>query len=133
MIRVCPRLLRAWEHPFNTHLGNSEAVLEVDVLALDVTVDNVGLGVAGAGDLEGNVGGGEGLDLKGGTVDRVVLEEQVRRGLAEVLRRVSSRPASSASLEATTARLVVVRLSRSGRSIICRNLPSRRGERAEAW
>lgn len=74
------------EHPFSTHLGNGEAVLEVDVLALDVTVDDVGLGVAGTGDLEGNVGGGEGLDLKGGTVDGVVLEEQVRRGLAEVLR-----------------------------------------------
>lgn len=114
MIRVFPRLLRAWEHPFDTHLGNGEAVLEVDVLALDVTVDDVGLGVAGTGDLEGNVGGSEGLDLKGGTVDGVVLEEQVRRGLAEVLRRVSSRSATSGCLEATAVRLVVVRLSRSG-------------------
>lgn len=69
----------------DTHLGHGEAVLEVDVLALNVTVDGVRLGVAGAGNLEGDVGGGEGLDLERGALDGVVLEEEVGRRLAEVL------------------------------------------------
>jgi len=34
-------------------LGEDNAVLEVDVLALDVTSDGSGLGVSGTGDLEG--------------------------------------------------------------------------------
>jgi len=69
----------------DTHLSHGEAVLEVDVLALNVTVDGVRLGVAGASNLEGDVGGGEGLDLERGALDGVVLEEEVGRRLAEVL------------------------------------------------
>jgi hypothetical protein len=76
-------------HRQGTNLGDGEAVLEVDVLALNVTVDDVGLRVAVAGDLEGDVGRGEGLDLEGSAVDGVVLEEEVRRRLAEVLESMS--------------------------------------------
>lgn len=65
-------------------LGEGDTVLEVDVLALDVTSDGVRLGVSSTGDLEGGRVGG-GLDLEGDTVDGVVLEEQVGGGLAEVL------------------------------------------------
>jgi hypothetical protein len=68
-----------------THLGEGQAVLEVDVLALNVAGDGVRGGILGAGDLEGDVGGGEGLDLEGGALDGVVLEEEVGRGLAEIL------------------------------------------------
>lgn len=68
-----------------TYLGESQAVLEVDVLALNVTSNGIGSGILLTCDLEGNVGRGEGLDLEGGTLDGVVLEEEVRGGLAEVL------------------------------------------------
>jgi hypothetical protein len=46
-------------------LSEGDAVLGVDVLALDVTSDGVGLGVAGSSDLEGDVVGSAGLP-KGG-------------------------------------------------------------------
>lgn len=67
-----------------THLGDGQAVLEVDVLALDVAGD---LSVLGSltGNLEGDVGGGQGLDLERGALDGVVLLEEVTSGLAEVL------------------------------------------------
>ena len=66
-------------------LGESETVDLVSPFSLDVTVDGVGLGVAGTLDLEGDVGGGLGLDLKGGTVEVVVFAEQVVGGLAKIL------------------------------------------------
>lgn len=65
-------------------LGKGDAVLEVNVLALDVTGNGGGLGVSGTGDLEGGRVG-RSLDFERGTVDGVVLEEQVGGGLAEVL------------------------------------------------
>lgn len=46
-------------------LGEGDAVLGVDVLALDVTVDGVGLGIAGSGDLERDVVGRAGLEEEG--------------------------------------------------------------------
>ena len=46
-------------------LGESDAVLGVDILALDITVDGVGLGVAGSGDLERDVVGRLGLEEDG--------------------------------------------------------------------
>jgi hypothetical protein len=75
---------RAWQWTRQAHLGDGEAVLEVDVLALNVTRD---LGILGTdtSDLEGDVGRGEGLDLEGSTLDRVVLLEEVTSGLSEVL------------------------------------------------
>lgn len=76
-------------HQLNTYLGNGQAVLEVGVLALDVTSDGVRLRVADTGDLEGDVGGGEGLNLERSAVDGVVLLEKVGGGLAEVLHGVS--------------------------------------------
>ena len=66
-------------------LGEDDALGCVDVLALDVAVDVGGLGVAQAGDLEGDVGRGLGLDLELGAVDWEVLREEVVGGLAEVL------------------------------------------------
>jgi hypothetical protein len=68
-----------------THLGEDQAVLEVDILALDITSDSVGVRVLLAGDLEGDVGRGEGLDLERRALDGVVFEEKVRGGLSEVL------------------------------------------------
>ena len=68
-----------------TYLGKDQAVLKVDVLALNVTGNGVGGGILGTGNLEGDVGRGEGLDLERGTLDGVVLQEEVRGGLAEVL------------------------------------------------
>lgn len=65
-------------------LGEGDAVLEVNVLALDVTGDSGRLGVPGTSDLEGG-GVRRGLDFERGAVDGVVLEQQVGRGLAEVL------------------------------------------------
>lgn len=69
-------------------LGEDDAVLKVDVLALDVTGDGVRLGVTRTGNLEGRRVR-SGLDLERSTVDRVVLEEQVGRRLAEVLKKTT--------------------------------------------
>lgn len=68
-----------------THLGEDQAVLEVDILALDITSDSVGVRVLLAGNLEGDVGRSEGLDLERRALDGVVFEEEVRGGLSEVL------------------------------------------------
>jgi hypothetical protein len=70
-------------------LGEGKTVDLVGPFALDVTVDGVGLGVAVTLDLEGDVGGGLGLDLKGSTMEMVILAEQVVGGLAKILMKVS--------------------------------------------
>ena len=56
-------------------LGEGETVNLVGPFTLDVTMDSIGLGIAGSLDLEGNVGGGLGLDLERGAVEMVVLAE----------------------------------------------------------
>lgn len=66
-------------------LGEGQAVLAVGVFGLKVAVDGVGLGVTRTTDFEGDVGGGLGLDLKGCSVEVVVLAEEVTGGLAKVL------------------------------------------------
>ena len=91
-------------------LGDGEAVGLVGPLALEITSDEVGLGVLVSGDLEGDVGRGLGLDLKGGSVEGVVLSEEVVGRLSEVLCGVSVHCWNKESLYS----------------------PSRRGERAEA-
>jgi hypothetical protein len=68
-----------------TYLGEGQAVLEVDVLSLNVTSNGGRVGITDTGNLEDDVGRGGSLDLEGDTVGRVVLDEEVRGGLAEVL------------------------------------------------
>lgn len=90
-------------------LGDGEAVGLVGPLALDVAGDDVGLAVLVAGDLEGDVGGGDGLDLERGAVEGVLLVQEVIGGLAEVLWGLSEPSCSSSGTM---------------------DSPSRRGERA---
>jgi len=66
-------------------LGEGQAVLEVDVLSLDVTGNGGRVGITDTSDLEDDIGRGGSLDLEGDTVGWVVLDEEVRGGLAEVL------------------------------------------------
>jgi len=68
-------------------LGEGQAVLEVDVLSLNVTSNGGRVGITDTSDLEDNIGRGGSLDLEGDTVGRVVLDEEVRGGLAEVFPR----------------------------------------------
>lgn len=68
-----------------TYLGEGQAVLEVDVLSLNVTGDSGRVSITDTSDLEDDVGWGGSLDLEGDTVGWVVLDEEVRGGLAEVL------------------------------------------------
>ena len=68
-----------------TYLGEGQAVLEVDVLSLNVTGDGGRVGITDTSDLEDDVGRGGSLDLKGDTVGWVVLDEEVGSGLAEIL------------------------------------------------
>ena len=70
-------------------LGEGETVDLVGPFALDVTVDDIRLGIAGSLDLEGDVGGRLGLDLERGTVEVVILAEQVVGRLAKILIKVS--------------------------------------------
>jgi len=65
-------------------LGEGQAVLEVDVLSLNVTSDGGRVGITDTSDLEDDVGRGGSLDLKGDTVGWVVLDEEVGSGLAEI-------------------------------------------------
>jgi hypothetical protein len=69
-------------------LGEGETMNLVGPFALDVTVDGIGLGIAGSLDLEGDVGGSLGLDLERGAVEVVVLAEQVVGRLAKILMEV---------------------------------------------
>ena len=66
-------------------LREGDAVQLVRVLALDVAGDGVRLGVAHAGDFEGDVGGGLGFDFERGALEGVVFLEEVVGGFAEVL------------------------------------------------
>lgn len=102
-------------------LGEDDTVGLVGVLGLDVTVDEVGLGVLGTSDLEGDVGGGGGLDLEGGAVEVEIPAQQVVGGLAEVLR--------------VTRGGVSTTIERSSWPSTTTNSPSRTGERAggETW
>ena len=68
-----------------TYLGEGQAVLEVDVLSLNVTGNSGRVGITDTSDLEDDVGWGGSLDLESDTVGWVVLDEEVRGGLAEVL------------------------------------------------
>jgi len=68
-----------------TYLGEGQAVLEVDVLSLNVTSNGGRVGITDTSDLEDDVGRGGSLDLKGDTVGWVVLDEEVGSGLAEIL------------------------------------------------
>ena len=66
-------------------LGEDEAMGLVEELGLDVAADEARLGVARAADLEGDVGGGQGLDLKSDVADGEVLAKKVVGRLSEVL------------------------------------------------
>jgi hypothetical protein len=68
-----------------TDLGEGKTVLEVDVLSLDVTGNGGRVGIPDTGDLEDDVGWGGSLDLEGDTVGWVVLDQEIRGGLAEIL------------------------------------------------
>ena len=72
-------------------LGKGETVDLVGPFALDVAMDDIRLGIAGSLNLEGNVGGGLGLHLERGTVEVVILAEQVVGRLAKILLKVSER------------------------------------------
>lgn len=66
-------------------LSDSQAMGLVGVLGLDITSDVRRLRVTDTVDLEGDVRGGRGLNLEGGTVEVVVLAEEIIGGLANVL------------------------------------------------
>jgi hypothetical protein len=68
-----------------TYLGEGQAVLEVDVLSLNVTGDGGRVGITDTSDLEDDIGRGGSLDLEGDTVGWVVLDEEIGGGLAEIL------------------------------------------------
>lgn len=68
-----------------TYLGEGQAVLEVDVLSLNVTGNGGRVGITDTSDLEDDVGRGGSLDLESDTVGWVVLDEEIRGGLAEIL------------------------------------------------
>lgn len=65
-------------------VGEREPVLLVEQLGLDVTDDRA-VRVAVPRDLEGDVRGRLGLDLERSGLEGVVLLQQIRRGLAEIL------------------------------------------------
>lgn len=65
-------------------LGDSQAILVVDVLGLELTADVAGLGILVTEDVEGHTVGSDGLELELGVADGVVLSEQVIGGLAEI-------------------------------------------------
>jgi hypothetical protein len=66
-------------------LSEGQAVGLVGPLALNVTVNGIGLGITSSLDLERHVGRCLGLDLERGSGEVIVLAEQVIGGLAEVL------------------------------------------------
>jgi hypothetical protein len=68
-----------------TYLGEGQAVLEVDVLSLNVTGDSGRVGITDTSNLEDDIGRGGSLDLEGDTVGWVVLDEEIGGGLAEIL------------------------------------------------
>jgi hypothetical protein len=55
-----------------TYLGEGQAVLEVDVLSLNVTGNGGRVGITDTSDLKDNIRRGSSLDLKSDTVGRVV-------------------------------------------------------------
>lgn len=68
-------------------LGEGETMFAVGIFGLDIASDEFGLGVTGASDFEGNIGGSLGLNLERCSVDVVVLAQQVVGGLAKILRK----------------------------------------------
>lgn len=98
------------------HLSEDDAVRLVGVLGLELPGDVLGFVVLLSSDLEGDVGGRDGFDLKAVALDVEVPGQQVVGGLAEILR---------------------VRKDEIGASAICSlsrhddNAPSRMGEQAE--
>lgn len=67
-------------------LGESQAVLAVGPLGLNIAGDDVSLRITVAGDLESDIGGSLGLDLEGCAVEGVVLAKQVIGRLSKVLK-----------------------------------------------
>lgn len=67
-------------------LGEGKAVFAIRVLCLDVTANEIALGVTSTGNLEGDIGRGFCLDLKAGPVEVEVLPQQIARRLAEILK-----------------------------------------------
>lgn len=65
--------------------GEDKAVLLVSVLGLDITGNDSRFRVPVSADFECNIGGRFGLDLQRCAMERVVLPQQVIRGLSEVL------------------------------------------------
>ena len=66
-------------------LGDGQAVGLVRVLALEVAKDLRRFRVTASVDLEGDIRGGRGFNLERGTVEVVVLAEEVIGGFAKVL------------------------------------------------
>ena len=66
-------------------LGEDKTMGLVEELGLNVTSNEVGLGVTAAGNLEGDIGGRQGLDLEGDAAGGEVLAKEVVGRLSEVL------------------------------------------------
>lgn len=66
-------------------LGDCETMLAVRPLGLNVAGYDFRLGVTVSGSLEGYAGRGSSFYFEAGTLERVILAEQVVRGLSEVL------------------------------------------------
>jgi len=66
-------------------LGEGQTMDFVSPFTLNITSDDVRLGVASSGNLEGDVGRSLGLNFERSTVEVVILSEQVIGGLAEIL------------------------------------------------
>lgn len=91
-------------------LGESQTMLAVGPLALDVTSDKVGLRVARTANFEGDVRRSLGFDFERCSMEMIVLGQQVVGGLAKIL---------------------VTEIMRKKVVKIYKTLPSRKGERAE--
>jgi hypothetical protein len=60
-------------------------VLAVGPLGLNIAGNSVGLRVTTTGDLEGDIRGSLGLDLKRGAMEVIVLSKEVVGGLSKIL------------------------------------------------
>jgi len=77
--------LRSEEVGGGPSLGKDQPILKVDVFPLDISRDSIARSVLLTRNFESHVARCQSLDFEGGTLDRVVLEEEVRSGLSEVL------------------------------------------------
>ena len=69
-------------------LGEGQAVFAVGIFCFELAGDGIGLVVTITGDFEDDVGWSLGLDLQECSGERVILLEQVIRGLSEILNRL---------------------------------------------